>query len=214
MRLKTDAIFVALFAGAVCLAALPRPAHAEEENLMEEALNELGLASKKKAAIEYRERAPIVIPKDRTLPPPRPKAEMASNPAWPKDPDVLRRQKEDEEDKLPFTQQWKYVANRDSALMLKPDELAGGRVAGANVPTWGDAGATNDLKTTLTPDELKRQGRSADAGSWAKAEPKRQALTDPPAGYRTPAPTAPYQASDGKSTDPGKTSWWQKLNPF
>lgn len=211
MRLKTDAILVALCAGALCLGALARPAHAEDDNIVEEALSELGLATKKKAPIEYRERAPIVIPKDRTLPPPRPKAEVAANPAWPKDPDVLRRQKEEEEDKLPFTQQWKYIANRDSALMLKPDELRAGRVAGGQ-PGWGET--ENDRRTALTPEEVNRRAQSPDAGSWAKAEPKRRALTDPPPGYRTPAPTAPYQAADGKTTDPNKSSWWQKLNPF
>src|SRR5674476_135072 len=46
-------------------------------------------------AINYQERAPLVIPPSRTLPPPESTdAAVANNPAWPKDPDVTRRKKE------------------------------------------------------------------------------------------------------------------------
>ena len=40
-------------------------------------------------AINYQERAPLVIPPSRALPPPeKADAVVANNPAWPKDPDV------------------------------------------------------------------------------------------------------------------------------
>src|SRR3979409_1797008 len=38
--------------------------------------------------IEYRERAPLVVPPTRNLPPPQSEAAVTANPAWPKDPDV------------------------------------------------------------------------------------------------------------------------------
>ncbi len=41
--------------------------------------------------IEYRERAPLVVPPSRNLPPPQSDSVAASNPAWPKDPDVKQR---------------------------------------------------------------------------------------------------------------------------
>ena len=48
-------------------------------------------------AINYQERAPLVIPPSRTLPPPeRSDAVVANNPAWPKDPDIARRKKQAE----------------------------------------------------------------------------------------------------------------------
>ena len=46
-------------------------------------------------AINYQERAPLVIPPNRTLPPPeKSDAVIANNPAWPKDPDVQRAKEE------------------------------------------------------------------------------------------------------------------------
>ena len=48
-------------------------------------------------AINYQERAPLVIPPSRALPPPeKADAALANNPAWPKDPDVARRKIEAE----------------------------------------------------------------------------------------------------------------------
>src|SRR3982074_3920322 len=41
--------------------------------------------------IEYRERAPLVVPPTRNLPPPQSEAAITANPAWPKDPDVKQR---------------------------------------------------------------------------------------------------------------------------
>ena len=49
----------------------------------------LGLKRDGEANINYQERAPLVIPPSRNLPPPeRTDAAIANNPAWPKDPDV------------------------------------------------------------------------------------------------------------------------------
>ncbi len=41
--------------------------------------------------LEYRERAPLVVPPSRSLPAPQSADTVARNPAWPKDPDVRRR---------------------------------------------------------------------------------------------------------------------------
>ena len=41
--------------------------------------------------VEFRERAPLVVPPSRELPPPQSADAVARNPAWPKDPDVRRR---------------------------------------------------------------------------------------------------------------------------
>jgi hypothetical protein len=44
--------------------------------------------------VEYHERAPLVVPPSRNLPPPQDEAPVARNPAWPKDPDVARRREQ------------------------------------------------------------------------------------------------------------------------
>ena len=55
----------------------------------------LGLKRDGEADINYQERAPLVMPPSRDLPPPeRTDAAIANNPAWPKDPDVARRKAE------------------------------------------------------------------------------------------------------------------------
>src|SRR5712691_6949421 len=53
-------------------------------------MNGLGLRDGNESSIEYRERSPLVVPPSRNLPPPQANASVR-NPAWPKDPDVQRR---------------------------------------------------------------------------------------------------------------------------
>ena len=55
----------------------------------------LGFKRDGEATINYQERAPLVLPPSRDLPPPeKSDAITANNPAWPKDPDVARRKAE------------------------------------------------------------------------------------------------------------------------
>ena len=77
-------------------------------------------------AINYEERAPLVIPPSHDLPPPeRSDAAIANNPAWPIDPDVKRRKEEAAQEKR------KSALNADQTLLrdqsvLRPDELTPG----------------------------------------------------------------------------------------
>ena len=51
-------------------------------------------------AINYQERPPLVIPPSRNLPPPETvDRALANNPAWPKDPDVVRRKREAQQER-------------------------------------------------------------------------------------------------------------------
>src|ERR1700745_2625879 len=66
-----------------------------DTKLFRQFMKDLGLSRSGDGLIEYRERAPLVVPPTRELPPPRDEAEVAAKtPAWPKDPDVARRQQE------------------------------------------------------------------------------------------------------------------------
>ena len=77
-------------------------------------------------AINYEERAPLVIPPSHDLPPPeRSDAAIANNPAWPIDPDVKRRKEEAAQERR------KSALNADQTLLrdqsvLRPDELTPG----------------------------------------------------------------------------------------
>ena len=70
-----------------------------DTKLMRQFLKDLGLR-RDGEGIDYRERAPLVVPPSRDLPPPQSEAAVTSNPAWPKDPDVRQRRVEASRKKL------------------------------------------------------------------------------------------------------------------
>ena len=61
-----------------------------DTKLFRQLMKDLGLL-RDGESIEYRERAPLVVPPSRDLPPPRSENATTSNPAWPNDPDVQQR---------------------------------------------------------------------------------------------------------------------------
>ena len=71
-----------------------------DTKLMRQFLKDLGLR-RDGESIEYRERAPLVVPPSRNLPPPQSEASVTSNPAWPKDPDAQQRKVEAARKKQP-----------------------------------------------------------------------------------------------------------------
>ena len=125
------------------------------------------------AAIEYKERPPLVVPPSRDLPPPA-AAGTASvkSPGWPSDPDVKRR-----------------AANRDRKN--ERSMLAGDRAGGTAGPTSQPDGTQSGMWDKLTGWTKSITGNNRESATFLH-EPSRNALTDPPAGYRTPAPTQPY----------------------
>src|SRR5262245_58744369 len=93
-----------VFAGAVALSMVLGAAGAWAQNAKDDedepfdapfwrgVMRELGF-QREEAPIEYRERAPLVVPPSRALPQPRNEVTgTINNPAWPKDPDVKKRQ--------------------------------------------------------------------------------------------------------------------------
>jgi hypothetical protein len=154
-------------------------------------------------AINYEERAPLVIPPSHDLPPPeRSDAAIANNPAWPIDPDVKRRKEEAAQEKR------KSALNADQTLLhdqsvLRPDELTPGPKP-RKAARQGDGGyqaSPDGSSGPLSPSQLgvrsgffsKVFGKDDDAqSSRFTGEPPRTALTEPPAGYQTPSPQQPY----------------------
>jgi hypothetical protein len=174
-------------------------------------LEGIGLRKDGSAGISYGERAPLVIPSSRDLPPPeRSDAALAKNPAWPNDPDIARAKKEAGMDRnRNITAEREREENR-----LPPDQLAPGpRPKGQQARTDdGYKSSPYGASNPLSPSQLGYKGnlfgtmfgsvKDADVASFT-SEPARTELTDPPAGYRVPSPAQPY--GTGKSLPPKAT---------
>ena len=98
-KFTAGALGLAVLGAAVL--ALPAPARAEEDNvpidtkILRGIMEGIGLRQDGEAILSYPERAPLVIPPGKTLPPPEKfDAVAAKNPAWPVDPDIQRRKEE------------------------------------------------------------------------------------------------------------------------
>lgn len=140
--------------------------------------------------IEYRERPPLVLPPQQTLPKPV-AGEAKRTAAWPQDPDVVRRRKAAEEARAPI------IGVGDHAEVLSAAELAKGRAEGQ--PAAGNpCGPKGNSRGCLvvSPDELRAEGDRAEASNptvkqelTAGQEPDRVYLTQPPKGYMRPTKT-------------------------
>ncbi|MFG1477918.1 hypothetical protein V5F53_04540 [Xanthobacter sp. V4C-4] len=187
----------------VAFAALsPRPAAAEDEftsNPVQSMMQLFGFAEEKeKPEIDYRERAPLVVPPANavgTLPSPQDAAHRA-NPNWPKDPDIARRQREAAAANAP-------VVRDDPGRPLMPSELNKGRkkILGV-IPT--EPAPTGTTRDELMPNQLGSKGWLPSLGGEKEkpltfnGEPTRESLLQPPPGYQTPAPNAPYGVVEKK----------------
>lgn len=195
----------------VALLATSLPARAADDDtptdrkIFRGILESLGLR-KDGEAINYQERAPLVIPPSRSLPPPeKSDALVANNPAWPKDPDAVRRKREADKER-----------NRDNVSderereqnPLRADQLTPGgspRTAarqsqGApNTATSGDRLSAAELNQKSIFSNMFGS-KETEVAKFTK-EPPRAALTEPPPGYQTPSPDQPYGLS-GKETAP------------
>ncbi|MFF8802229.1 MULTISPECIES: hypothetical protein [unclassified Methylobacterium] len=176
---------------ALCAALLAGSAGAAraEGEFMRDTLSNLGLIEPDRPAITYRERAPLAMPpklggkEDLTAGLPVPRSRQA-DPAWPKDPEVVQRERAAIEAKKPIVRGAQGRMN-DNNETLSVYEMDAGRRAGAgalsgpaNAPGEGDTRTS----TWLNPFELLK-GKS-ETVEPTLVEPDRDALTDPPTGYR------------------------------
>jgi hypothetical protein len=148
--------------------------------------------------INYQERAPLVIPPSRTLPPPeRSDAVIANNPAWPKDPDVVRAKEEAamERDQQGFASD---KINKEQSVLRGNDLTPGPKPRRAAKNNSGTYWSNDDPR--LSPSQLGYKGglfgnlfgsKEAESARFT-GEPPRAALTEPPPGYQTPSPEQPY----------------------
>jgi hypothetical protein len=200
-----------LGAAALLLPGAARAADDEasiDQKVMQSIMDGLGFKRDGEATINYQERAPLVLPPSRELPPPEQVgAATANNPAWPKDPDVARRKAEAAAEKN------RNVSDEREREQnpLRPDQLTpGGRPKKKQVRTDdGYEPPASGFGNQLLPSQLGATnttvwnsmfgGKKEEAAQFTR-EPPRSSLTDPPPGYQTPSPDQPYGL--GKAAPP------------
>lgn len=183
----------ALSGALVSVALFAAPASAQENaNLTEQILTGIGLVAPTPPDIDYRERAPLVVPPSGdVLPPPRDSNGIAANPAWPKDYDEQQRKAAAAAD---VGTREMSTRNSSSYKPLTPSQLAKGGKAGPSKNSGFDYNKTNtDNRLSLNELGFKGWGNAEKEKPMVfEGEPEREALIQPPVGYQTPAPNAPY----------------------
>jgi hypothetical protein len=200
------------------IAASP-PARATDDgyaNVFSSLLGSVGLIkTDPPPAIEYRERAPLVLPRDASLPKPAVGAARHSA-AWPQDPDVLKQRRASEEAHAPHTLN---PGTGDRGLLLTPDELDKGRVAATEPVRPNECGNDGKQCLVLRPDQLKAEAERFQAANPDKSdtlvagkEPDREFLTQPPKGYMKPTKSVKAIAEGPEEKlDPGSPRYQQQL---
>jgi hypothetical protein len=194
------AVIGVLFAGA--------PARAEDDDepvrddgIMGNLMKGLG-ASDGSGGINYRERSPLVVPRNLTLPQPEQRRPESAN--WPKDPDVLEkraareaarkrdRAKENdrfEQIKIQPEPDLGAARARTATVAPQPGLSEGNRqlVEQGGILTPSQLGVTSSLRNLF--------GVKRDDEVKFTAEPPRESLTQPPPGYQTPSAGYGYGVS-------------------
>ena len=174
-----------------------------DSKLWRQFMKDLGLSRSGDGLIEYRERAPLVVPPSRELPPPRDEAEVAAKtPAWPKDPDVARRKQELAAEKAKLKGN---LSVEEQMRALRPDELdKPGAGEKKSADAKGAGKSPEDTSRPLMPSDLGTKTEKIFGSIWSSftpakpeqapftGEPPREAMTAPPSGYQTPSPNYPY----------------------
>jgi hypothetical protein len=195
MRLLTERNFVLCTLVAVAMLAAA-PARAQEETPEQEVLDffmtSIGL-TRGGPTIDYRERSPLVIPPNDSLPPPE--SAKVADPNWPVDPEIKQARAlaaaAHKDDGRTSSQRMD-----DAARPLPLSELNKGRTSRRqNNPTgdesgmfpssWSDLGYKGGIFGNMFSSKEEESAKFT-------GEPRRTTLTAPPVGYQTPSPNQPY----------------------
>lgn len=218
--MKRSVVTRAALSGALvglALSAAPASAQETSANFTEQLLTGLGLVAPTPPNIDYRERAPLVVPPSGdVLPPPRNADAIAENPAWPKDHDEVQRKKAAAAESIDYRE----AASRFGTTQYKtltPAQMAKGTKDGPVQGSGFDYRKAND-SNQLSLSELGFKGwgnPDKDKPMVFEGEPEREALIQPPVGYQTPAPNAPYGVVADRPEDKQwkMPSWFDRTQP-
>ena len=141
-----------------------------DSKIFRQFMKDLGLKREGDAMIDYRERAPLVVPPSRDLPPPRDEAEVAAKTtAWPKDPDVNRRKQEAAAVKARLKGN---VTVEEQMRALRPDELdkpGAGNKQSADSKAPGASG--DDQSRPMMPSDLGTKTEKIFGSIWSSFTP-------------------------------------------
>ena len=155
--------------------------------------------SESKPPIEYRERAPLVLPPNLQQLPPPGSGVATRNPAWPQDADIQKHRRE---------------AARQRGIREENERLTDGR---RQVPSVGgpvapprDPAACDDrdpLAALCDPNKfwatMKNTRSRQEAQIAVGQEPPRRSLTDPPTGFRRQTTEQKYTFEVERKVDVG-----------
>lgn len=166
------------------------PAFAQEDNEpteLQKLLGAAGLLDLPKDPIDYHERSPLVVPPSADLPKPGATADIKQlNPEWPVDQDIKRAKAAAKEARKPID------APNDlfyGGRLMRPGDVRQTQKTGdSEVMTEAEKSG----RARLSPTELGFKGWNKKEEMTFTKEPERTSLLQPPTGYRTPSPNAPY----------------------
>jgi hypothetical protein len=187
---------VLLMVGTACVASSFATAPAKAQGLLDLGRMIIGLPTEEKEPIDYRERAPLVVPPGQTLRPPQEAVAPDQRRAnWPQDPDVLERRKAAEDARKP-------VIRREAESRLTLNEIRAGRVAGQEVPNTPQQASTDASRANIfgglaaLREMDKKSAQNLDtSGNLGRDEPRREFLTEPPKGLRKASDNAAFRAT-------------------
>jgi hypothetical protein len=170
------------------LGAAPTARAEEDTNVFNSMLGVVGMQfDKDEQGIDYRARAPLVLPPKMDLPKPVDKENRRTT-AWPTDPDVVERRRKAADSHQPAPQ-----PTLTARAELSPQELARGRsdVAASDGQSPSDCQATSGAPICLyTPWNALKNVFSGNSDTLvAGPPPPRKYLTEPPSAYRVPTKT-------------------------
>ena len=170
---KAAAIGLAFAASAMFTA----PATAQEGGIIRSIFGAIGIAGPERPPIEYRERAPLVVPPGRTLPPPVAPDALTSNPQWPDDPTLRAGQVGVRGQSL----------SSDAYAPMTIEEIRAGRRAGVRGGGTNFIAMDDDVAArALSREELAINPFDDNDGSRGLT---RRYLTDPPNALLQQVPT-------------------------
>ena len=184
----------AFVAVTLLLAPLSRSPQAQEGMLFKNMFGAMGLIAEDKEPIEYRERAPLVLPPPRMglREPARHETAQGRSAHWPQDPDVAARKRREADARVPVTEIESRRALDDTYRSSPIVEQRVGRSAGAKVPDGPVVRESDSARLDLPwlrSEQTKRPQQEP------PQEVVRRSLTEPPSSYRRSATGEPIRGS-------------------